>query len=115
MQATVLADSLAVRDLRFRDLNGTIPEEIAGDDRVHNTSVVVDADGNVAGLYRKIHLFDVDLPGASLQEEAGLAEVLLIVGSAIDVSAPPPPPMTEDPAAAEEVPVGAAPVPESCG
>lgn len=55
------------------------------------------------------------IPGASLQEEAGLAEVLLIVGSAIDVSAPPPPPMTEDPAAAEEVPVGAAPVPESCG
>ena len=51
---------------------GTIPEEIPGDDRVHNTSVVIDADGQVAGVYRKIHLFDVDLPGASLQESKGV-------------------------------------------
>jgi predicted amidohydrolase len=51
---------------------GTFPEAVPGDDRVYNTSVVVDADGEIAGVYRKIHLFDVDLPGASLQESKGV-------------------------------------------
>lgn len=51
---------------------GTFPEQVPGDDRVYNTSVVVDADGDLAGVYRKIHLFDVDLPGASLQESKGV-------------------------------------------
>ncbi|AXV07783.1 Cell envelope-associated transcriptional attenuator LytR-CpsA-Psr, subfamily A1 [Euzebya pacifica] len=54
------------------------------------------------------------IPGATLQQDDSLTEVVLIVGSAIDVSAPPPPPMTEDPGAAEEVPVGAAAVPDEC-
>ena len=31
-------------------------------DRVHDTSVLLDPDGEVAATYRKIHLFDVDLP-----------------------------------------------------
>ncbi|MBW2282270.1 MAG: carbon-nitrogen hydrolase family protein [Deltaproteobacteria bacterium] len=51
---------------------GTFPEAIPGDDRVYNTSVVVNPDGEVAAVYRKIHLFDVDLPGASLQESKGV-------------------------------------------
>ena len=29
---------------------------------VHDTSVLLDPDGEVAATYRKIHLFDVDLP-----------------------------------------------------
>lgn len=32
--------------------------EPAGDGRVYNTAVAVDADGGLAGSYRKIHLFD---------------------------------------------------------
>jgi len=43
-------------------LAGTFPEAVAGDDRrFHNTSVLVSAAGDVVAVYRKIHLFDVDL------------------------------------------------------
>lgn len=45
-------------------LGGTFPERASGSDgaaRVHNTSVAVAPDGRIAGVYRKIHLFDVDL------------------------------------------------------
>ncbi len=38
---------------------GTLPERVPGDTRVYNTSVVVDPEGQVLGVYRKIHLFDV--------------------------------------------------------
>jgi len=52
---------------------GTFPERIAGDTRVFNTSIVVDRSGELLALYRKIHLFDVDLPGAILRESASVA------------------------------------------
>ncbi len=52
---------------------GTFPEAIPGDARVYNTSVVVERDGSIAAVYRKIHLFDVELPGVSLQESRGVA------------------------------------------
>lgn len=52
---------------------GTFPERIAGDARVYNTSVVIDSDGEICGVYRKIHLFDVDLPDASLCESRTVA------------------------------------------
>jgi predicted amidohydrolase len=42
-------------------LGGSFPEAIAGDDRVHNTSVLLSPSGDVVACYRKIHLFDVDL------------------------------------------------------
>jgi predicted amidohydrolase len=42
-------------------LGGTFPEAAAGDTRVHNTSVLVSPDGERAAVYRKIHLFDIDL------------------------------------------------------
>jgi predicted amidohydrolase len=41
-------------------LGGTFPES-AADARVHNTSVLAAPDGEIAAVYRKIHLFDVDL------------------------------------------------------
>ncbi len=52
---------------------GTFPEAIPGDSRVHNTSVVVERDGAIAAVYRKIHLFDVELPEVSLRESRGVA------------------------------------------
>jgi len=52
---------------------GTFPERIAGDGRVFNTSVVLGPAGELLALYRKIHLFDVDLPGAVLRESANVA------------------------------------------
>jgi predicted amidohydrolase len=41
-------------------LGGTFPEA-SGRDRAHNTCVVISASGEVVAVYRKIHLFDVDL------------------------------------------------------
>ncbi len=53
-----------VRDLAKRHgvriLGGTFPEQADGD-RVHNTSVLVSPEGELEAVYRKIHLFDVDL------------------------------------------------------
>jgi len=55
----------AVRELASRHrlpiLAGTFAERIEGERRVFNTSVLVSADGEIAAVYRKIHLFDVDL------------------------------------------------------
>ncbi len=42
--------------------------EAAGRGRNHNTSVLVGPDGSVAATYRKLHLFDVDVPGAVTRE-----------------------------------------------
>ncbi len=62
----------AVRDMaRQHDMwiaAGGMPEKLAEDDpdratRTHNTSFVVSPDGEIAARYRKIHMFDVDIPG----------------------------------------------------
>ncbi len=45
-------------------LGGTFPEEIPGDRRVYNTSLLIAPNGDEVARYRKIHLFDVDLGGA---------------------------------------------------
>jgi predicted amidohydrolase len=51
---------------------GGMPEK-ADDAHVHNTAVYLDADGEVCGIYRKIHLFDVAIPdGAEYRESASV-------------------------------------------
>lgn len=52
------------RRLRVRILGGTFPEAVPGEQRVFNTSVLLSPAGEIEAVYRKIHLFDVDL-GAS--------------------------------------------------
>jgi predicted amidohydrolase len=57
-------------------LGGSFPESVPGEARVHNTSVLVAPDGALAAVYRKIHLFDVDLRaqgGGCYQESATVA------------------------------------------
>jgi predicted amidohydrolase len=49
------------RELSVRILAGSIAESLPDSERVHNTSVLVAADGALEAVYRKIHLFDVDL------------------------------------------------------
>ena len=41
---------------------GSIPERCA-DGRLYNTATVVDAEGRLVARHRKVHLFDVDVPG----------------------------------------------------
>jgi deaminated glutathione amidase len=49
---------------------GSIFEVASGEPRVFNTTVVFDPDGNVAGQYRKIHLFDVSIGDNVLSRES---------------------------------------------
>ena len=54
-------------------LAGSIAEK-AADGRVHNTAVVIAPDGRIAASYRKLHLFDVDIPdGARYRESEAVA------------------------------------------
>ena len=51
---------------------GGMPERSDDPARPYNTSLLVAPSGAIAARYRKIHLFDVDLPdGTSLKESAG--------------------------------------------
>jgi predicted amidohydrolase len=73
-----IASTLArlARQHRIWLLGGTFPEQIPGDARVHNTSVLLSPAGEVEALYRKIHLFDVDLRaqgGGAFTESATIA------------------------------------------
>jgi predicted amidohydrolase len=47
---------------------GSIPEGAGGAERLFNTSVAIDADGEVVAVYRKIHMFDVDVGGVRYRE-----------------------------------------------
>jgi predicted amidohydrolase len=42
-------------------LGGSVPESIADDERVYNTSILYSPDGEEVARYRKMHLFDVNL------------------------------------------------------
>ncbi len=49
-------------------VGGSITERREGREKLSNTSVVLDADGDVVAVYRKIHLFDVDVGGHVYRE-----------------------------------------------
>ena len=56
------------RELGMAIVAGSVAERVAGDERLRNTSVAFDRDGRQVGVYRKIHQFDVDLPGQRVRE-----------------------------------------------
>ena len=59
---------------------GSIMERIEGDERIHNTTVVFNREGEEIARYRKIHLFDVTTPdGASYKESATVKAGDLVV------------------------------------
>lgn len=47
---------------------GSIMEKTAGEARCYNTSCLFDPEGTRRAVYRKIHLFDNDVPGAAFHE-----------------------------------------------
>jgi deaminated glutathione amidase len=51
------------KDLRTTLVGGSFLERVPQETRAFNTSLLVDPEGAIRGVYRKIHLFDVDLPG----------------------------------------------------
>jgi nitrilase len=74
-------------------LGGGTPEVVPGDPtRTYNTAAVVDPGGHLIATYRKIHLFDVDIPGgATLRESDATASgdelvVVDIAGAPVGLS-----------------------------
>lgn len=49
---------------------GSLVEQSPVSGKVFNTSVLIDPTGRIAATYRKVHLFDVDVPGALTHKES---------------------------------------------
>lgn len=47
---------------------GSVIERLSGANKHANTSCLIDPEGQLCAVYRKIHLFDCDVPGAALHE-----------------------------------------------
>lgn len=47
---------------------GSVAERVETEERLFNTSVLIEPDGEIAAVYRKIHMFDVDVGGVSYRE-----------------------------------------------
>ena len=68
---TVASLSAWARANRVILIGGSIPEEENG--RLYNTSFIFNGSGEMIARHRKIHLFDVDLPGMRFQESASFS------------------------------------------
>jgi deaminated glutathione amidase len=73
--AETLADGESVeamagwaRDHGLTLVGGSITERRDGREKLSNTSVVFDSDGSISAVYRKIHLFDVEVGGHVYRE-----------------------------------------------
>jgi predicted amidohydrolase len=63
------------RELRIWLLLGSVPETISPDHpRVYNTAVFFDRAGEIRAVYRKIHLFDIHMPGGPSIRESETIE-----------------------------------------
>lgn len=49
---------------------GSILEKIAGEERIHNTTLVFDRQGSEIARYRKIHMFDITAPDGTQYRES---------------------------------------------
>ncbi len=56
------------RELGVELVAGSILERVEGQEKFANTCVHVDRDGEVAAIYRKIHMFDVEVGGRCYRE-----------------------------------------------
>src|SRR5215208_4787775 len=56
------------RELGIDLVAGSVAERRNGHERISNTSVHVGADGEIRAVYRKIHMFDVEVGGVEYRE-----------------------------------------------
>jgi predicted amidohydrolase len=63
---------------------GSVSESVDGQPFAYNTSVLIQPDGSVTAVYRKLHLFDVEVGGRTYRESAGaLPGAEVVVGAAL--------------------------------
>jgi predicted amidohydrolase len=65
---TLAAASGWMSELGITLVAGSIAERVEGDELLANTSVVIGPDGERAAVYRKVHMFDVDVGGVAYRE-----------------------------------------------
>ena len=58
------------RELGIDLVAGSIAERVEGDERGRNTSLHLGPDGSVRAVYRKVHMFDVEVDGTVYRESA---------------------------------------------
>ena len=81
---SVTAARVWARDLGVAIVAGSIIES-RDHGLPHNTSVMIDVDGGVAAVYRKLHLFDVDVGGRAYREsEATAPGSQIVVGQVLE-------------------------------
>ncbi|KAI9639675.1 carbon-nitrogen hydrolase [Dioszegia hungarica] len=51
-------------------IGGSIPEIEASTDSIYNTATVYDPHGNIVAKHRKVHLFNINIPGKQVFEES---------------------------------------------
>jgi predicted amidohydrolase len=51
-------------------LAGSVGERVEGEERIFNTSCLIDRAGDTVATYRKIHMFDVEVGGVRYEESA---------------------------------------------
>ncbi len=57
-------------ELGIHLLAGSVAERVPGEEKLFNTSLLIDPAGEIAAAYRKIHMFDVDVGGVAYRESA---------------------------------------------
>ncbi len=53
---------------------GGFQEKIANSSKIHNTHIIIDNKGEIQGIYRKIHLFDVEIDEKNSMKESQFVE-----------------------------------------
>ncbi|MBC8868745.1 MAG: carbon-nitrogen hydrolase family protein [Planctomycetes bacterium] len=71
---TSLAMSELAARLQVTLLAGSIAQRVEGSDKVFNASLLFSPKGEQLACYRKIHLFDIDLPGQITFQESGFMQ-----------------------------------------
>ncbi|MBV8771262.1 MAG: carbon-nitrogen hydrolase family protein [Deltaproteobacteria bacterium] len=69
---TLTAMGRLAREQEIYLLAGSITEHVPGESRRYNTSVLFAPNGMQLAMYRKIHLFDIDLPGRVTVKESAV-------------------------------------------
>ncbi len=67
---TLTRMSALARELKVYLLAGSIAEQVAGNSKSYNSSALFGPDGARLAVYRKIHLFDVELAGRVVVKES---------------------------------------------